>query len=72
MRLPSVPAPSPEPVAWVLGVNTSGEVAGSHQAWNGNYSLVTGVTEINGMLYLGSVYLESIARVPVPKRRGHE
>ncbi|MEO1034930.1 MAG: SMP-30/gluconolactonase/LRE family protein [Pseudomonadota bacterium] len=68
MRLPSVPAPSPDPVAWIVGLNANGEVVRSHQSWGGDYSLVTGVTEINGTLYLGSIYLEAIARLSVPER----
>jgi sugar lactone lactonase YvrE len=68
MRLPMIPSPSPEAVAWVIGVDVNGAILGSHQSWSGDYSMATSVTEINGMLYLGSIELESIARVPVPQR----
>ncbi len=66
MRLPRFPKPSPEAVAWVLRVDESGVLLGSHQDWSGEYSMVTSATEVDGMLYLGSIELESIARVSVP------
>lgn len=67
MRLPSISGRSPEAVAWVLRVDVNGDLLGSHQDWTGDYSMVTSATEVNGMLYLGSIESESIARVPVPK-----
>lgn len=72
MRLPRVPQPAPEAVAWAVRVDENGQVLGSHQDWNGDYSMVTSATEVNGTLYLGSIELESIARVPVPKRSANE
>lgn len=68
MRLPSMPSSSPEAVAWVLGVDVNGDVVGSYQSWSGDYSMVTSVIEINGMLYMGSVELDSITRIPTPER----
>lgn len=67
MRLPKIPGPSSEAVAWVLRVDANGEIVRSHQNWTGDYSMVTSVTEVDGMLYLGSIESESIGRVPVPK-----
>ncbi len=65
MRLPKLPNPSPKPVAWVLRVDENGVLIGSYQDWSGDYSVVTSATEVDGMLYLGSVELESVARVSV-------
>lgn len=66
MRLPSLPAPSPRPIAWVLRIDVDGNVVGSHQSRDDGYSVVTSVIELTDSLYLGSVALDSVARAPLP------
>jgi Strictosidine synthase/Adipocyte plasma membrane-associated protein-like, N-terminal len=52
--------------AWVLGVNTEGQVVRNLQDPAGSYGPVTSVTETNGRLYFGSIDTAAIGWVPAP------
>jgi sugar lactone lactonase YvrE len=57
---------TPPPVVWVLGVDAQGRVRHHLREVAGGYANVTSVQEVNGELWLGSLFGRSVARVPVP------
>lgn len=67
MRLPErLRHIEPEPLAWVVGFGPDGELRHSLQTQAGAYRVVTSVNELDGFLYLGSIEMETVARIPVP------
>jgi strictosidine synthase-like protein len=52
--------------AWVLGIDTDGQVVHNLQDAAGRYGPVTSVTEANGRLYLGSISTAAIGWTPAP------
>jgi sugar lactone lactonase YvrE len=55
----------PPPVAWVLGVDVQGRVRHHLREVAGGYSHITSVQEVDGELWLGSLFGRSVARVLV-------
>ena len=53
-------------MAWVLGLNTEGQVVHDLQDAAGRYGPVTSVIETNGRLYFGSIGTNAIGWAPVP------
>ncbi len=67
MRLPDFLQPSPVYHSFVLGLNLHGDVI--HNLQDGSpdcYRVTTSVQENDGMLYIGSLEENSIARIAVP------
>jgi hypothetical protein len=56
-----------EPYGWVIGVSPEGQVLHNLQDPTGEYGFITSVNEFDGQLYLGSVAMTSVGRVPVPR-----
>ena len=56
----------PEPLAWVIGLDPDGGVRHSLQTASGAYRTVTSVNEFDGQLYLGSIDMDTVARIPAP------
>ena len=56
----------PEPLAWVIGLDPEGGLRYSLQTASGAYRTVTSVNEFDGQLYLGSIDMTTVARVPAP------
>jgi sugar lactone lactonase YvrE len=52
--------------AWVLGINTDGQVLHNMQNPTGSYGPVTSVTETNDRLYFGSISTAAIGWAPAP------
>lgn len=67
-NLPPSLQPDPEPRARVLGLDGDGVVVHDLCGRHGSYSPVTGVREAGGMLYLGSLGADAVARIPAPPR----
>lgn len=66
-RLPEAMRPIPgEPYAWAIGVDTGGNVVANLQDGTGHYGFVTSVNQFGDRLFLGSVTMDSIARIAVP------
>jgi sugar lactone lactonase YvrE len=65
-RIPEHLQPSPKRTVWVLGIEDSGRIAHDLQAPGENYSFVTGVVEVEGVLYLGSLLERAVAVLPLP------
>jgi sugar lactone lactonase YvrE len=57
---------TPPPVAWVLGVDAQGRVRHQLREVAGGYRNITSVHEVNGELWLGSLFGRTVARAPVP------
>jgi hypothetical protein len=67
MRLPErLRQIEPEPLAWVVGLDTDGGVRYSLQTRAGDYRTVTSVNEFDGQLYLGSIDMAFVVRRPAP------
>ncbi len=64
--LPEWVQPKPARTVWVLAVNFEGEVVHDLQVEGTDYSLVTGVVEQDGVLYLGSLTESAVAVSRVP------
>jgi sugar lactone lactonase YvrE len=63
-----LPDPAPRRYAMVLGLDAQGRVVHNLQDPSANaYAPITAVQESGGMLYLGSLYELSIARLPAPR-----
>jgi len=68
LRFPSALRPKAQPYALVLGVDFDGNVVANLQDPSpGCFAPITGVTEHDGFLYLGSLHQREIARLPVPR-----
>lgn len=68
-RLPHFLQPKPARHAFVLGYDLSGKLTHNLQdAGPNNYSPITSVEEVDGMLYLGSLNQPAAARLPVPPK----
>jgi hypothetical protein len=68
LRLPSWLEPTPPPpYGLVAGVNLAGEIVSSLHDPTGHYGATTSAVEIDGYLYIGSVVMSAVARVPVPR-----
>jgi sugar lactone lactonase YvrE len=59
--LPDALQPEPLRVVWVLGVDAQGKVVHDISYPGHSYHMVTGVREVNGVLYLGSLVESAIA-----------
>ncbi|MGY2017809.1 hypothetical protein ACW9HL_28705 [Nocardia gipuzkoensis] len=64
--LPEWVQPKPARTVWVLAVNFEGEIVHDLQVEGTDYSLVTGVVEQDGVLYLGSLTESAVAVSRVP------
>jgi sugar lactone lactonase YvrE len=65
-RIPEKWPPGPKRTSWVLGIDDHGRIAADLQAPGENYSFVTGVVEVDGVLYLGSLLERAIGVLPLP------
>ncbi len=63
--LPDMLQPGPRRTAWVLGIDDTGEIVADLQAPGDNYAFVTGVVELDGVLYLGSLEERAVAVMPL-------
>lgn len=59
--LPEALQPQPVRVVWLLGVDASGQVVHDISYPGHSYHMVTGVREVDGVLYLGSLVENAIA-----------
>lgn len=66
MRLPAFVQPMPPRYGFVLGLNRDGEVIHNLQDPTGRYAPITSVEEHDGYLYLGSIEMHAIGRIPKP------
>jgi hypothetical protein len=53
-------------MAWILGINTDGQLMHNLQDPAGHYGPVTSVTEVNGRLYFGSIGTTAIGWAKAP------
>lgn len=68
LRLPeALRVSAPDPMAWVIALNTKGEVVHNLQEHSGLHYTVTSVNEAGGYLWLGSLSAPSVARMPIPQ-----
>jgi sugar lactone lactonase YvrE len=67
-RIPERWQPGPKRTAWVLGIDDTGRIAVDLQAPGENYAFVTGVVEVDGVLYLGSLSERAIGVLPLTGR----
>jgi sugar lactone lactonase YvrE len=68
LRLPDAVRPGPRPYGFVLGLDEEGRVVHNLQDPTGSsYAFVTNVVEHAGSLYLGSLELDAVGRVPRPR-----
>jgi sugar lactone lactonase YvrE len=68
VRLPSFLQPAPERYGFVLGLSPEGRVTRNLQDPSGrHYAMVSSAIERDGALYLGSLYEDSVGRVPLDK-----
>lgn len=68
LRLPDAVRPGPRPYGFVLGLDEQGRVVHNLQDPTGSsYAFVTNVVEHGGSLYLGSLELDAVGRVPRPR-----
>ncbi|MET8776939.1 SMP-30/gluconolactonase/LRE family protein [Nocardia sp. NPDC004654] len=65
--LPAWARPKPPRTVWVLAVDFDGTVVHDLQTEGTEYSMVTGMVEHEGMLYLGSLTESAIATTRVPR-----
>lgn len=65
-RLPDRFQPEPVRYGFVLGIDEDGEVVHNLQGPSATYSVITGVREHDGWLYLGSLDERAVARVRAP------
>lgn len=65
-RIPESWQPGPKRTAWVVGIDDSGRIVADLQAPGENYAFVTGVVEVDGVLYLGSLLESAIGVLPLP------
>ncbi len=67
-KLPEFLRPKPAPYGLILELDENGKVLRSLQDADGNhYPFITSVQEHQGMLYLGSLFNDSIGRIPLPQ-----
>jgi sugar lactone lactonase YvrE len=69
-RIPEQWQPAAKRTAWVLGIDDTGRIVADLQAPGDNYAFVTGVVEVDGVLYLGSLLERAVAVLPLPDPRG--
>jgi sugar lactone lactonase YvrE len=68
LRLPGWMRPGPQPYAWVLGLDGEGRIVHDLQDPTGRtFAFVTNVVEHEGALYLGSLELPAVGRIPRPR-----
>ncbi|RJP44837.1 MAG: SMP-30/gluconolactonase/LRE family protein [Desulfobacteraceae bacterium] len=68
LRLPeSLRVSAPEPMAWIIALNSAGEVVHNLQEHNGRHHTVTSINEADEHLWLGSLTAPSVARMPIPQ-----
>jgi sugar lactone lactonase YvrE len=68
VRLPSFLQPAPERYGFVLGLSPEGRVTRNLQDPSGqHYAMVSSAIERDGALYLGSLYEDSVGRVPLDR-----
>lgn len=68
LRLPDAVRPAPQPYGFVLGLDEQGRVVHNLQDPTGSsYAFVTNVVEHAGSLYLGSLELDAVGRLPRPR-----
>ncbi len=66
LRIPGMANIPVEPYSFVIGIDEEGNVVHNLQAPAGAYPSITSVKEIDGYLYFGSIFTDSIGRMPVP------
>ena len=66
--LPEAWLPAPVPTVWVMAVDDEGTVVHDLQAPGGEMSVVTGVREVNGRVYLGSLVSSVVAYFDLPSQ----
>jgi len=67
LRLPEFLRPMPQKYGHVLGLDREGGIVHSLQDPTGQYAPITSAYEHDGHLYLGSIEMDAIGRVPRPK-----
>lgn len=65
--LPEALHPAPVPTVWVMAIDDEGRVVHDLQAPGGEMSLVTGVREVDGRVYLGSLTAGVVAYFDLPR-----
>jgi sugar lactone lactonase YvrE len=65
-RLPDALTPTMKRYGLVLGVDEDGQVVHALHGPSGAYAPVTGAREHDGWLYLGSLEMDAVGRVPAP------
>ena len=66
--LPEAWLPAPVPTVWVMAVDAAGSVVHDLQAPGGAMSMVTGVREVDGRVYLGSLVASVVAYFDLPSQ----
>lgn len=66
--LPEALLPAPVATVWVMAVDAEGTVVHDLQAPGGDMSMVTGVREVDGRVYLGSLVASVVAYFDLPSR----
>ena len=66
--LPERWLPAPVPTVWVMAVDADGSVVHDLQAPGGEMSVVTGVREVDGRVYLGSLVAAVVAYFDLPSQ----
>jgi hypothetical protein len=66
--LPEALLPKPADTVWVQAVDERGELVHDLQTTTPGFSMVTGVREHEGAVWLGSLHSTAIAKVAVPPR----
>ena len=64
--LPEAWLPAPVPTVWVMAVDAAGRVVHDLQAPGDRMSVVTGVREVDGRVYLGSLVASAVAYFDLP------
>lgn len=64
--LPEALLPAPVATVWVMAIDGEGHVVHDLQAPGGDMTLVTGVREVDGRVYLGSLTAQAVAYFDLP------
>jgi sugar lactone lactonase YvrE len=60
-NLPEIVRPKPTPIAWVMAFDLDGRLVRDLRTDDGSYAFVTGVTEHNGTVAVGSLHEDDVA-----------
>jgi len=68
-RLPEVLQPAPEKIAWAMALDSAGRIVHDCCWKDGRYSMVTGVCQHRGSVYLGSMLEPALLAFELPASR---